>query len=315
MNEDKDSGILRTANTHIHCCSSIHPMILEMRRILNEKHGVIPCLDEYTQVFADYIMNNVNESARQEGKVLRIDTNIFKDIEGCFFSEVEIEVGVQLTLVDRRVEGKVDLSQSEVNEHGLLDKFKCAFLFITSELDFYERIRTMFAHEITHAYEDWMRIKNHAESIDAYSKRINYDTNIRLRDSEDEIIRKMSEIIYHLTRFEINAYQAMIYEHLNIESFETVNEAFNYIKKTQLYQIYVTYGEWIDEFAEEQNLWNRELIARAYEKAKGLDDYSRTYEGVIRSLKTQYNKKWWKFRLTVGKMIADHVMNNNRMIN
>lgn len=55
-----------------------------------ENRGVVKNIDEYAQRFFEFLRNETNEGNKSVD--CRLTTNIFADIEGCFFNDVNIRI-------------------------------------------------------------------------------------------------------------------------------------------------------------------------------------------------------------------------------
>jgi len=273
--------------------------LTENKNLLCEKHGIIPNMDYYIDAFLDFI-NTLNFTDKKQTTVLT--DNIWKDIEGCFFKDVNIKInycvsdksnvkGVFTGMASELVDGKIPLLRGE-------------FIIFTGVHQIEEHTSAIFAHELTHAYEEFKRKKNGAESLFDYARKINYDKNVDRYYSTVDAERAISNLVYFTTNFELRAYIGSIYGALksNVDKIKASADAFEIIKNTVVYQNYIVNGMNLDYLWKTFDTSNAKIIEQAWYNATGKK--GKAYD-ILSEIEKRYNKQWKKLKRTVAKIAYD----------
>ena len=174
-------------------------LFLENREMLFEECGMIPNLYIYTDLFSKYV-----EEKFDEGKeTFQIVDNIFETIPNLFFNNVLINVFQEEEVVKNGEYFQKDNNFDNENK-------KITTLFINlyyKKTNFYNDINILtntFAHELTHAYEDWERQYNNAQRVKNTREGDLYN-RLQLH-SKDELIKILNLIYYFSFKTESQAY-------------------------------------------------------------------------------------------------------------
>lgn len=172
----------------------------------------------------------------------------------------------------------------------------------------------LLMHELTHAYEDYqLRLKGTSLNDELLKK--GYDKNQVGYDADNSISEKkkrelkynLSWVLYHLNDFERSAYITQITSYLDNcgQHFNTINDVYNYLKSTQIYQNYEAVFEWSEELI---SLGNDELKEFILQEVKNLSNYNFTnYGQFAKWLKNKlYNYKN-KFNTILPKIAYSHL--------
>jgi hypothetical protein len=276
--------------------------LTENKHTLCEEHGIMPHMDDYIDVFLDY-MHKFEFS--EEPKTIRLKENIFSNIENCFFNNILLSIDLCKT-EKNNVHGYMNLSRNTEIEDGKISWITGHFHIYCNEDKLDSSLATMIAHELTHMYENYKRVTSNSPSLYDVVTNSNYSNNTD-RYGKGEYDRKLiSYIVYYTTKFEVNAYAASIYGTLKAHADELVNahDAVDVIKYySPVYQNYAILGDyiqrlnmrWLDE--EETK-----LIEDAWFSAMG---EKRKCSYIIKKLTSLYSKNWRKLRKVIAKISYD----------
>lgn len=160
--EERKDEFRRSAHTALYAeHKQFYDRVLweETKRWLSESHGMIPSLDGYIEIFCQYIADNTDPYQPDKLQVLIIRKNIFEEVKDCFFNELDLEVQVTYSFVKPIISnGQCDVLNTKIGDNGKLELLKGKFVFQGNNVQSYAS--AMIAHEFTHAYEDYMRLKN-----------------------------------------------------------------------------------------------------------------------------------------------------------
>lgn len=272
------------------------------RRELNENHGVIPNLTEYLTDF---------EAAIKNGKK-RLSMDDFSAVGDCFFDSIIVDIGGN----DSQLNGGYFQTKS-----GFYKKNDGSYGYhVTISLandGNIEKLKIVFAHELTHAYDDFCRKtgrKNGKPSLTLLDldKKIGTKRAILISLANGgEPVKALGLMLYYLNDAEKNAYIGQTYAELinNIEKISDSSTAFQELKKTEAWDIYVWLRKnikylqnLVKDNSEEAKgkkhilLWAYEFITTIKEK-----DFSRLVKYLIKKYKV------WEhhFLNQASKMVYD----------
>lgn len=277
--------------------------LTENKHMLCEEHGIMPHIDDYIDVFLDY-MHKFDFS--EKPKTIILSENIFSNIKNCFFKNILLSIDLCKT-EKNNVNGYMNLSPNTEIEDGKVFRITGKFHIYCTEDKLDSSLATMLAHEITHVYENFKRVMSNAPSLYDVVANSNYSNNTDRYNSEYEYDRKLiSHIVYYTTKFEVNAYAASIYGTLKAHAEELVDahDAVDVIKYySPVYQNFVTIGEYIQRlnmrWLDEQDT---KLIEDAWYSSMG---EKRKCGYIIKKLTSLYNKNWRKLKKVISKMCYD----------
>ncbi len=174
----------------------------EGRYSLLEKHGILPNIEVYWNVLKEelYYMNpNKNND-------YIINTNIFYDIEGNIFSGVYIKIHHNENNSDTVsvTGGYTPSTLNTLDDDGKLF-LKMSFVIDCKKDNIIKGLKSLFMHEFTHAYEDYIRLKNKRKGIISVTNKDNY-RNVIKDYQEGSVEEKIANICYFLNSIESKAY-------------------------------------------------------------------------------------------------------------
>lgn len=219
-------------------CSLIHTtgdemsFINEGRNVILEKHGVIPELERYWKIF----INNILHVKPNDNNDYIINNDIFNEISGNIFTNVFIKIHHNITN-SNKIECKGRYIPS-FNDELINDKLplKIELTFTAYSIHMISCIKSIFMHELTHAYENYMRIKKSGKNIFHHLNKTNYK-KIRgeFMKNNGSFTPIINNICYLFSPTESKAYISTIKEELENmidDNCTCTNDVMNIIKKT-----------------------------------------------------------------------------------
>lgn len=173
--------------------------LFEGYELLLEKYGIIPNVSIFTHRALNYFKPQIK--GVKGVKTIRLTENIFSDIDNCFFKNVNI-ILTYIYSDDKR-------GSNAITKLFSIDTLTMEIYITSNHENFDVEFLSIFAHELTHVYENYQRIKNgdkygglvNALTNDGYFK--NKKWNKRSDNVNDD---KVKYIRYFLTKPEMNAY-------------------------------------------------------------------------------------------------------------
>lgn len=223
---------------------------------------------------------------------------------GLFINELEIELTIGSLC-------SYELAKSHFNGKGLYEP-----LYLTIGVDSLAdgTIKSAIMHELTHAYEDYMRHSHGAESLKDKTRKIGYGKNpIDMADTYDNFKKIVSFILYHINDFERNAYIAKIkgicYDYN--ERFDSITQALEWVKTTVPYHNYKIIFSWGETLCNETDPTRQEEIL---EYVRELSNYDfKTYKRFAKWLEKKINDYKRKFDNIIPKIAASTLKFNEAL--
>lgn len=273
----------------------------EGRGIIFEKHGILPEIDEYWSTLF-HVLCRVTPNKNND---YIITDNIFYDIEGCPFYGVYIKIHhTPINEMVANVKGGYN-SSGNISEDGkiflkMVFDVECPNGFVKKSL------KAMFYHEITHAFEDYLRRKNKRDGLFIANSKTNYN------DLEQSFSRKgyleniINSICYMFNKIESNAYVSTARGEME-DKFVNVNnskEAFDILKETFVWgkikelekkiELFLTFnGDGMFE----------KIILETWEKVT--NEKFKSYGALKRILKGRYLKNCRHMMNQLSKLVYD----------
>ena len=188
-------------------------------------------------------------------------------------------------------------------------------LYYNFENPNYKSIYDILVHELTHAVEDiYGSIKLKRLLDNCYNDASNYIVN---KNYGDIITNNMNIFMYMLNNNERNAYMSQLYGDIeeiirkNSWTRENINlkELVDELKKNNILGVYFNCGLWIDSISNNENL--KEIVKYKYNK---LYDTNKTYDQIVKLMKTKYNKFKKKFDSYVPKITFEILYDNEQKL-
>ena len=282
------------------CSADSISLLNEGKSILLEKHGIIPKLDEYCHA----LFSAINEMTPNKNGDYIINSNIFYDIEGCPFYGVLIKIHWENT------NGKLSngmyvpstLKKLDSNDGKLF--LKMVFDIRCNKYSFRDTLEQLFVHELTHAYEDYMRLSKNKNGVNHIINNTNYGRLTNVFNDLSDLRNICSSIAYYLSKVESNAYVTTIVAQMkpHIKDCSDSKDVMNVLKRTQVYAT-------IKKIEEELHLLlnahddEKDIILKFWNEAT--KDNFRSYNQLRRVLKNKYLKNVYHLMTQVSKSVYD----------
>ena len=274
------------------------------KEMLYEEHGIKSDIDIYWNILKEYIQNN-------ENTVIEINDNIFSNIPGCFFKDVNIIIWLSsgtsnaITMPTKLNNGKIEVFNTMFN----LDSFKLS--------DVIKELRPLFYHEFMHLYEDYMRLTNDTKSIHDIATDTGYGYIANLYQCSIEKLRKsLYYLIYFLYDFEVNAIVGNIASEIKDLDYIPRNhkDANKILKELKTYKLFNDVGNIINYFKsltiydikkdEDKKIISKsiDIIIDAWEEATNKKS---TFDDILNKLEKMFVSKFRKFKVVASKLLYD----------
>ena len=167
--------------------------------LLLEKYGIIPNINTYARRALNYFKSQIK--GIKNVKTVRLTDNIFSDIDNCFFKNVNVVLTYTYSEDKKGSDASTNLFS--------IDTLTMDIYVTSNHENFDSEFLSIFAHELTHIYENYQRIKNNDKNSGLFNALTNdgyfknkkwYERSANINDDKVKYIR------YYLTKPEINAY-------------------------------------------------------------------------------------------------------------
>lgn len=281
--------------------------LLETKGKLLEERCLIPNFKEYIDIFWKYLIGGF------ERNMLYFTTqvNIFKNLTNVFFENLILHI--EYHPFDEYYSAYYSPEYAKYNAET--DKIKLLYISIKigcKKDEIKSNFTRAFAHELTHAYEDFQRQKNNRESFTEINKKSNH---INLKPfSENQIESFVSNICYNLNKYEENAYLAGLYgELIGMKTWgDDSKTAYEHLRKTDKYQTLLYLKKNI-EYLKINGFQNKELediFIKTYNRIN--DSNLQSSKRIIRLLDYKFEKLWRDFRNKASKILYDVMLEKRK---
>ena len=254
------------------------------RKLLYEEHGVFNGCEELAKEISQKIL-----SAKDNGKFrLRIIPR------SQFISEVLVNI--------TDINGASYDSDSRFNENL---KYDPLVINVGQNVTENEELVPILMHELTHAYEDWLRKSHNSDSIKTIAVKSGYGLKNGECETDEEYA--LQYIFYYFSDFELNAYVAEILGEFDKckTYFLDISEAMNWIKNTRQYQNYLTVLSYAEHFLNVNDRRNRKKVL---ECANSMTKFSfKDYRQFKRWLRNKVGKVKERLNRTIPKYAAKRI--------
>lgn len=283
--------------------------------VVNESGGVLPGLDEMLEAIISNFELQSNSDTVAEGSE-EIEINLYKVLKGLpdnfIGKDSWLTVSVKSAFGHDGKDNRGAYSnQARLGRISKLLRDVNIAIVITPEKNeqdehFYDRLKTLIAHELLHAYEDYSRQKNRVDSLNTVALRSNYAA---LKNTPD-LQKDMRFFFYMINPVEQRAFVQTFYQELKklqrqglLDHPRNVSDV---LKKTDFWCNYETAQEFVDQVKYIRN------TNQSYQ-AKVLDLYNKVApENMqvqnIKQMQYAVPKVWEKnlqfIKTRVGKQLA-----------
>lgn len=278
---------------------------------LNEEHGLVPNLLKYVAVFKTKIINVMKSHYGNKNELMiKFDINDFAKIKP-FFDLIDLSVTISLNNdVDKDMGGggyrsgkSGFVKTNDGNEKYLIiiDIFNVKSISDDAAVNYACRI---FAHELTHAYEDYQRHFYKKKTMADSAKENNLNT-INAEVLKDNAI---ANLLYLTNPSEINAMVgelplSIFNSCVNNYSRESVFQA---LKKTRMYQNYQILQSWMSQLQDIKLIKHKELLLFEFNRLTKFG--YKTYNQMLAFIYKRF-KKYERQLLIQGPKIAYDIYN------
>lgn len=271
---------------------------------LQESLGEIPFVIQYINCFRQALPQKYTP-----GKVYEIHEDAFDRIENRFFDKITISVQVEreddFTAPEYGANGEY-YPDSHITPDGKLShpeielRLKTGMGYMIKNY-----LSRTFAHELTHAYEDYQRLLHGKKGLKQHAEDRNYD-NVAdaIKNYKSRYQKLIAYTVYLLMDCEKNANIGRVRQDLQGKPLKTYKEIMSAIKSTQVYQAYNIISDFLGELDRVYNDQDWEDFIK--DDIEHLTGYR--FKNVHQAQKW-LARSWRRFQKTfenrVGKIIAD----------
>lgn len=293
--------------------------------ILNEEHGLVPEIYTYVMCFESFVNHKIIPFIRDGGTYAETITNagIFYPIKHRFFDSCKISIIAGINSDNPKWKSRYVDDESFYGENGsrvVIELNASA----SDENKLLSLLSSNFAHELTHAYDDY---KSRIGGNSSIGKAV-IDSNYQERGltwslGKEDNVKMLGKALYLLSPMERNALIGQISTEMSGKKTRNPQDALNSLKETNSYKQYLFLKKFVestnnttDDLAKNELLnayvnWisynkNRNKFPdKKYNPRKNL-----TYEGFLSELNAMF-RKWERKYLTVaGKIAYNHYIHN-----
>ena len=232
-------------------------------------------------------------------------------INGVFFNEIELNINIKENTTSN---GGYEIYNSKIDNNGLLEK--AVIKYDLSKNSWKKDLRILLFHELCHAYDDYNSLLQHKGGLYVLHQKDNYGNYLIGRQSSDNIMQIISDILYHIDDTEKNAYITQIKAELinHKENIHGPKEAFAIIKQSVEYQNIMIAKNIIDGLKNKQYSENIETqIYNTYRKLNK-EATNWTNNKIKKKLVYKIDKYITKMNKIIPKMCLDFLNNNKKEI-
>ena len=280
----------------------------ENKEALLEEYGMIPDLDNYINIFFQYIEKKIDSGKRS----FFILDNIFENIPSCFFQNVMIQVEKDKTKENDGIYRMQDNNFDNENKK-IITLFIRLYYNSNRRFDILQSLKVSFAHEITHAYEDYKRQCNEAVRLKDLKKNSTY---ISLNVNSKNVFRNfIHEILYCSIDFETRAFVGEFASELktafDLKDYETSDELKALVKTMPSYSRHNKAKEALykieDILINDKDDKFRTFFVNEYNKFS--QKHYADYQSAFKDFEINFLNAWNKF-LTNTSKIAFKIFDN-----
>lgn len=285
-----------------------------------EEVGYIPEIDKYINGFQEFIREKIFPFIKDGGTyAARIKSPSVFGVDNPFFTGCDIDIIASIRDGQIAWGSHYDQEKSFYNE-----QCKYVVIKITAGASNGKQLMSVlssnFAHELTHAYDDYRATINGGTSIENAAKQSGYQyRTLTWELGNTKNVKMLGKALYVLSPMELNAIIGQIKGEIHALKTSTPQEALEAIKKTIAYKCY----QWLKSTIEAINNTDNSLIKNellhaytvwiGYNKNKNKFPGSNyvvrknlTYEGFLTELNSMFRKWERKFLTMVGKIAYKH---------
>lgn len=286
---------------------------------LNESHGYITNIDEYIDCIKKWFDNNYQTIIDNGGISCLLTKEDFRDVE-TFFTDCKISLDFHIGNDKNIYRCGYEPDKTRTGIRPGTYYIEMVFSINAKDINsLYQLFMATFAHELTHAYEDYNRRKNKSLNIiDSCNKSGYFDATNGMANASTYNGQLINRMYYRMSNTELKAIIGQLYTEikgLNLSIYGTVT-AMSIIKQTEAWKCYEALYNNIQalngevaannpntqkQIVSEFNIYNRKQV--------------KNYQDFLSLFNTRWNKWSKKFMQQASKIVYDIYMEqqNHRM--
>ena len=303
---------------HIYCD---YKWGIASENILSESYGQIPDIDKYVEDFKDFVEEKIFPYIENGGTYAQQITSpsIFVSVKKPFFTGCKIDIIVSIRDGNISWGSHYNQDDSFFNEGGGMVVIKIS-VGASSCKQALSALLGNFAHELTHAYDDFMSSKR-GGGIKSAMKKSNYEDRLLTMKLGNDPQRVLGKLLYILSPIERNAIVGQISSEIQNEKTSTPKDAFDAIKKTTAYSRYLLCKNGVDYLNSLDNIMDKTSVLKAYTEWIGYNkrknknpnkEYDArknlTYEGFLKEINSMFRTWEHTFLNSIGKVAYTHYL-------
>ena len=272
------------------------------RIALFEEQGQIPKIDQYVEGFKNFIITKILPYIKDGGTYAEQIKNPSElGVEYPFFNMCNIDVIASIREGTISWKGGYDPDKSYFNEYGGYVTIRIS-VGAPKEQYLLSTLLTTFAHELTHAYDDYMAFKLGNPQMSQIIKDSGYTDKVMVWNVYRNFGRDLGKLLYLLSPIERNAIIGQISGDIESQPVDTPQEALTAVKNSKAYRSYLEIRNLVAEFNCVEDDSTKIIILSAYKMVNKKAGKNITYEGFLTDINAQFKKWERKFLNTAGKI-------------
>ena len=281
-----------------------------------EKYGIYNGCEELADWLASNIVKQYKKTIQQGSSsfTLEYDKNELK-FPNIFFNKIHISV-----YKSKGTHDAYYTPETTLNDDGIFDVIDIRIDTVLKNSSFYNRIRELLVHELTHAFDNYMTLLKGDEGfLDNTVRSDIYKIVSRFDKADDEDAYTLRQTLYMLNGYEVNAYVAEImksakqYKKLNVDA--TPYDVLEYVKNSDVYaaylyintvvSLYFKSDEELDKLGFDETELNKMFNEMYVEYGKIVGD-AKTKHKFFKHLHAQLRKVFNKIDVLIPKIFCEN---------
>lgn len=274
---------------------------------LHEARGLFPNLDEVVNIIwraiePDAMKCELNNSCHIE--------KTFEGKEKLFIKTLIIDANFMDNggaVRDSMATNQSNNSVFKINGIPFLERDTVVYDIKSDKNDFKNEFKSLTAHELTHAYEEFQRLIKGRETLETALTGQGYYGNNEWGDTDvNELVHMIRCIKYFFTKAEENAYLPQIRQDLlnHIKEINNSEEAYKFLKEKTMFSSYIVLCNFIHFLYNLNNSDGQEIALKEWNRLSNGHPL-KTYHQLRRILKNTYLRQFKIFETKVSIMIVD----------
>lgn len=288
--------------------------VLNDEQMITESHGMVPGVENYVygiiRFFREKILPFIKDGGTYSERIRF--PGVLGDFKK-FFNTCDIGIIASIRDGGASWESSYDQRASSFSDGYGHVKINLSCGASTQE-QLENLIATNFAHEITHAYEDFMRNKNGAPSIKDITSDDKYMSKLMTwKFGSSQNAKILGKMLYWLDGLELKAIVGQIASEINGKPVRSAKDALDAVKATNAYSIFVKLWQNTEYIMSCDDTMTRNELLSAYRIIKGKNV---SWEKFVSDISERWNIWKHKFLQNAGKIAYDYFCKNQApMIN